>query len=463
MFEFRGYINGDTIYVEIRYNGEVIDTKQFASYFTSFVDGVEYKGTEGAIKSIQFEIKMYKGYYANNIFYKNESNNNETTTNTTTITETYTNTIISETNTKSGNTIKLGTEELTTTIDSMKDNITKLQGIGIPGIKDITKKLWDEVIKPKLLSERQIAKKVLLITNPTMTEEEAHLQVYGKLYYVNNSLDYNDYDYPDSISKITDDFFYQPLTETHPLWIKIKNWIKELKNSIIQLGIKLGEFINLIADITVTISLAITSLFSSIIILPFGAGMPTALTAVKTVMSEIKKLQAKVSEFFPLLSAFDIIGLLLPITLISGIVATLIGIFKGINTLIESLVSILGFLSILEALFKRFKKKFDSIKLTVTAKATPSTVNINQQSILSAEASGGDYNYKFEWTDKYGNIIENNSTLQEEDDGTRLLTPYIPRSASYSIIPQRDISKYTVKLTDGKGNVATSTVEISRV
>ena len=91
----------------------------------------------------------------------------------------------------------------------------------------------------------------------------------------------------------------------------------------------------------------------------------------------------------------------------------------------------------------------------------PDHVKINQISTLSVTANGGDYNYTFEWTDSYGNIISNDPNL-DYDDGTRTLTPYIPSITRTLVTPSSEISNYMVKVTDGNGKIATSTVQISR-
>jgi len=374
MFEFIGHIVGDTIYIEIRYNGVVIDTKLFSSDFNPSINGIEYHGIDGAIQTIKSDINRYQNYTTSNPFMiypftgyydgtYNSSISGITSSNNTTSNfsidaiarsgSTSGTTIISGvTSGITGNTISLGTDELTKIIDGIKNDMIILQGLGLSAIKDVTTILWN-TIEPLLLTKRQTAKKVLLISNPLMTEEDAQLFIYGKLYYKNGILYDNDILDPSCVSKPTDDNYHKPIDDSHPISKQIDKWIKELKDSLIQLGIKLGEFIDLIADTTVTIALALTSLVSSVIILPFGAGMPTALTAVKTMMMAIKTLKSKIGEIFPFLASFDIIGYLLPMTFLVGIIATITGILAIIKSITDSITSIFAILAVIIALFNK--------------------------------------------------------------------------------------------------------------
>jgi len=469
MFEFKSYTSDGTIYVEIRYNGEVIDTQQFVTYFKPYINGVSYSGEDGAIRSIKARIETGKGYYSNstNILYPFTSFS-DTTTNTANISgintekniSTSKSALISTSGATSGNIVKLGTDELKKNIDGIKEDIVTLQELGLSPISKITTNLWN-VIEPLLLTKKQTAKKILLISTPEMTEENAQLFIYGKLYYKNDVLYDNDLIDPSCVSKPTDDKYYPSLSETHPISKQIDKWIKELKDSLKQLGIKLGEFVDLIADTIETIALSLSSLVSSLVILPFGAGIPTALTAVKSMIIAIKNLQSKIGEIFPFLSAFDFVGYLLPISVLTGILATIIGILAIIKTITSSITSIFGVLSIILALFSKIKKRSDNVQFKAFAIATPDHISIGQTSILSVNANGGDYNYTYEWTDSYGNIIYNDQNL-DYDDGTRTLTPYIPFFNRTLVISSPEISKYSVKVTDGTGRITISSVQIKR-
>jgi len=364
-------------------------------------------------------------------------------------------------NSLAGDTLKKAT-------DSINDSIVKLQGIGLPPIKDIPQILWDKVIKPRLLTERQIAKKIILLANQSfpipMTEEDAQLIVYGKIYYKDDVLYDNDAEDPACVAKPGDIDYQPPIDETHPLWQKIVKYIKEFKDSLIQLGIKLGEFLYLIPATIANVAISLTSLVSSIIIVPFGAGIPTALTAVQTMITSIKTLQAKFSELLPLLSGLTIISLLLPKSM-QDIISKITSILTVISTILASMTSILGLIDIIMSLFNKAQRKMKSIPVTVKAKANPTIVKQSQSTILTVEVSGGDYDYIYEWTDSNGTVIAKDPN-SGDDDGTREVTPIVP--VTISTVLKNGVNNltntYTCKVTDakGKGTSATGSIMIIR-
>lgn len=296
----------------------------------------------------------------------------------------------------------------------------------VPSGKNIGKTIWENIIKPQLLTPRQIAKKILLMQGQSstipMSEEDAQFIVYGKLYYKNGKLYDNDSVDSNCVSKPTDDDYSEPLDKNHPLWQRVEKMIEDLEDSLIQLGIKLGEFVFAQPNAIISMTLSLTALVSSLTILPFGAGLPTALTAVQTMVTTIAELQSKTAGILPLLGIVDFIGLLLPkeaqvvIATINGIFATYMGILALIDGLLSPLEKILGALS-------SAKEKMNSMSLTVKAKADPSTVqNKIKGTKLSAEVTGGNWKYKYEWIDdSTGDLIAPADAAN--DDGTRIVTP----------------------------------------
>ena len=297
--------------------------------------------------------------------------------------------------------------------------------------------------------------------NPPMSEEDAQLCIYGKLYYKNGKLYDNDKIDPACISQPDDDDYIPPLDENHPMWKKITNQIKDLEDGLVQLGIKLGEFTIAIPTTIATIATSLAALVSSIIILPFGAGIPTAMTSVLTMIEAIKKLQQKTAEILPLLVIIDIIGLLLPKEAQS--VITQINIIFGIFvTILAALTLILGLLNKVTKALSKSKKKMDSIELTVKAKAEPPMITKGKEVKLSVEASGSDYNFTYEWTDINGNIVPRDpNDLEGDDDGNRTVIPNIPVVRD-TYRPGLPSTTYTCKVIDGKGTIKTSTVKVTR-
>ena len=349
------------------------------------------------------------------------------------------------------------TTSLQSSKDSLKDQITGLQSVGLP---TVIPDPWAQ-IKDQLLTQHQIAKKMMIMQNqnsiPPMSEEDAQFFVYGKLYYKNGKLYDNDKLDPACISKPGDEDYSPPMDETHPMFEKISAMIKDLEDQLKQMGIKLGEFTLAIPATIATIVISLVALVSSAIIMPPGSGIPTALTAVKTMMSAIKELQAKTAQILPLLAIIDTIALLLPKEA-QSIVAIIAAIIAAFLVIVGGITAILGLIGGVSSSLSKSQTKLASAVLTVAPKADPSSVTQGQSSNLSANASGGDWNYTFQWTDANGSIVA--QTAAGDDDGTRTVTPVIPNITPTNLAPT---TTYTCKVTDGTGAIKQSTITITRI
>lgn len=324
--------------------------------------------------------------------------------------------------------------------DELETKITNLQELGLPGIKDIPKTLWKNLIEPKLLTPRQVAKKILIIQGQgfELSEEDAQIIVYGKAYYKNGKLYDNDKKDPACVAKPGDEDYESPIDENHPMWKKVEGMFKELKDKLVQLGIKLGEFLIALPAAIISIATSLIALVSSIIILPFGSGIPTALTAVQTMVSTLKSLQSKTAELLPLLAIIDMIALLLPKEA-QAVVAQINVIFAIILTIITSLLAILGLLEKVTSALGKAKKKMDEQSMELDCKVEPSNVNKGDTVKLSATATGGDWNFNYKWTDQYNNVIGN----------TNLVSIAVQSTTTFNCIA-----------TDGKGTIKRSSVKV---
>jgi len=369
--------------------------------------------------------------------YPGVENMTPTTTNTTTKKATTTNTTTVKEIFNSPN-----TDDIQKTKEELHSKINELQEIGLPSVKDVTKTLWTNVIEPKLLSPRQVAKKFLIIQGSNyeipITEEDAQLFIYGKVYYKNGKLYDNDLKDPNCVALPGDEDYAPPIDENHPLWQKITGMVKELKDGLLQLGIKLGEFVFSIPNAIATIAVSLIALVSSAVILPFGAGIPTALSAVQTMIATIKTLQAKTSELLPLLGIIDTISLLLPKES-QSVVAQINVILGIIMTVLASLVAILGLLDKILSKLGAAKNKMDNQKLKATSSSDPETINAGETSTLTASATGSDWDFTYEWTDSNGNVISRESEIS--------VTPF-------------STTKYYCKVTDSKGTVKSSSTTV---
>lgn len=457
VYEYKGYKNLDAIYVEIKYLGELIETREFLSSVVTTINGVTYSGIEAAMKSTQNSIQIY-GTFANGKEYPKDINPLSATSSSISANPFQNQNISSyqslATSGVSFNSIK--DDMLKKAKQELDDKLEILQNLGLPPIKLIPKTLWEKTIEPKLLTERQIIKKIIMTTNQSLpipiTEEDAQLVVYGKLYYKDDMLYDNDKEDPACVASPGEPDYHKPIDENHPLWKSVVQKIEDVKKALKQLGVKLGEFAFLIPQTIATIAVSITSMVSSLVIVPFGSGIPTAMTVVQSIITAIKQLQAKAAEFLPLIAALELISLLLPKEA-QDIVNKILSVFKLIIGIITGITLILGLIDTITSLLERLKAKMRSVKLNVKPKAEPNPfiIGVHESVILSVEVSGGDYDYIYEWTDSEGNIITKDPN-SGEDDGTREVTP------------DKTFTTYTCKVTDqkGKGSSIQKNVTVSK-
>jgi len=347
--------------------------------------------------------------------------------------------------------------------DDLQEKIVTFQKLGLPPISKIPDEIW-KMIELKLLTPRQIAKKILIIQgrsfNPPLSEEDAQLAIYGKVYYKNGKLYDNDLKDTVCVSQ-PDDVDYEPsMDENHPMWQKIIAQEKELKFNLTQLGIKLGEFTFALPNAIAVIAVSLVALVSSAIILPFGAGLPTALSAVLTMITAIKQLQSKTAEILPLLVVLDLIALLLPSDA-QAIIAQITAVFAIFLGIIAALSIVLGLLDKILSKFSKAKAKMESIPLKIAPKAEPSNVSKGETVNLTANATGSDWNFTFEWTDIDGNIISRDPDSTDDDDGSRTIIPIIPVYHNVGLTRIYSTT-YTCKVTDGKGVIEQKTVTVTR-
>jgi hypothetical protein len=333
-------------------------------------------------------------------------------------------------------------DSLIETKTKLEEEIKNLQAIGIPNPADAIINMLES--KGLILTKRQISKKFLILSsqkfNPPMTEDDAQLFIYGKVYYKDGKLFDNDKADPACVAQPGDEDYQPPIDiDNHPLCQKIQKMINDFLDSLKQFGAKLGEFIVAIPKAIVTIATSLIAMVSSAIILPFGSGIPAALTAVQTMMATISELQAKIAQFLPFINPIvDAVGLVLD-KIGQMIISLLNTIFGAVSKIVGALNAVLGLLGPVMALFSSTKKKSDEQKIAVEAKADPTEVDKGQSVKLSATASGGDWSFKYEWTDSNGSVVSN------EAEAT--ITPSFP-------------SMYKCKVIDGKGSIAESTVKV---
>jgi hypothetical protein len=460
MYEYRGYIDNNTIYVEVKYNGNIIGTRSFNIKYSPSINGTTYTGINGAIESTKFEGENFGICFGVGNCYPAGKTVTQSSSSTITSNSSTSNINSSNSNNTSGSTSGTtiinfdspDTSALKNNISKVQENIKSVQSIGLPTVIN-TDTLW-KTIEMKKLTQRQSIKKMLIDQNQ-MSEQDAHLCVYGKVSYKNGEL-CNDnknspnYD-PNCLSKPGDEDYEEPIDEKHPLWQNIDKQTKELKDNLFQLGIKLGEFTFAIPNATAVIATSLISLVASATILPFGAGLPNAIASVQTMLSTIKQLQSKTAELLPLLAIVDIVAIILPKDA-QIVIAQINAIYAIILTILTSLTIILGLLDKVLSALNKSKSKVDAQELNIDPKANPSSIKIGESTTLTANATGGGWDFTYEWLDYNGTIISRESEV--------VVTPNIPSNAiTRSIVSL----KYTCKVTNNKGIMKQANVTVKRI
>ena len=256
-------------------------------------------------------------------------------------------------------------ETMTQTVISIVGNIVIISNAN--QLKGKTIDIYGDLIEPNIMTERQIAKKMLVISSgmmpavgnipsaPTLDEKTAHLIVYGKLKYRGDgTLSDNELPY-DSVKNPLGDptCVYDP--ENNPEDFKLTGvttpmsaksmmmmWIKDaksqVKKSFMQIGLK-SKAIEIAADHfigSITIAAATVP----------GYSLPTAINpgAIKKAFSDVgdagNNLSAKIND---LIDYFDPILQFLPFLLPdTAIIDTILSIVNAILSAINIILTVIA-------------------------------------------------------------------------------------------------------------------------
>lgn len=219
-------------------------------------------------------------------------------------------------------------------------------------VKGLAKKVQD-----MMMTDGQIAKKIISIKSPKMTDDELNLLVYGRDLKKELGAKYkawkSEKEKEEEVKKEEESEpknkkekrkkekkLFKPLPKDSPVYDevkKVKTEIKEkllmweekgklLKKEITQFGVLVGS----------TISAAI------VIAAPVSFNVPGAITLTLTLLNAFSQLQQRIMDFVPLLKIVDIIRFVLPDEQLNKITAPLMGfvsIVLGISETINAISS----------------------------------------------------------------------------------------------------------------------------
>jgi len=332
-------------------------------------------------------------------------------------------------------TLLLNIDVLTDTIIDIGEKINKLSAIKAP---TFTFSDADGNGTFKMLTNRQMAKKIIMMggnitgVSPTqginagvntlgqrgaavvniaagglinqIDEDIAHLTVYGKFLYDSNGiLIDNEILYPECVAVDGEgEGGVNHMTSSNPLLQRVKDIKKEFKFAVAGLRIKAGEIGQAFIDMIFQLVLAITTLASAATILPPGSGLPTALSAIKSIPTTLMAFQTRIVQIVPLLAPLSYIGLILPTNKLDSALAPINIVLTLLRRPFEVIDVVLGLVTAMVSATPPVPgvDGEPAEPIEIKPNADPST--INQGGVtpvkLTANASKGSWEYKYLWT-----------------------------------------------------------------
>jgi len=353
-------------------------------------------------------------------------------------------------------------EQLPINIEKLMDKVYKLTSktFLVPPMPSID-------IKPFLMTDRQIAKKIILITagsitaagkiietgtvaagstvagantlgagiNPSglnnvtnsnemamamnasrmlgqyVTPESAHFIVYGKFKRdANGKLIDNEIQDPDCVlTKIA-------MPSSHPTMSSIKVMISQVTKVLKMMGIKQAQLLDDIAQSTIAIAASITSIASAAAILPPGAGIPVAFAAFQGLMANIMALVAKIPGVTQDMEYLNYLPLLVEVEKIDAVIGLVNIQIIALNTILSTIDGLTKILPSVPTPPGVGNEPGNPVTIEVTA--TPNSITRGvpvggQDVTLKATASNGSWEFDYNWSGPNGfNWDEKEVTIQ---------------------------------------------------
>jgi len=230
-------------------------------------------------------------------------------------------------------------------------------------LDDLTKKcndLADNQVKglPKkiekmMLSDRQIAKKIISFKSPKLSDDDLNLIVYGKdlrkelgpsyKRFVSENENLN----PDVVSKDENSLF-KPLDKDSPVFDEVKKIKTEVKDGIFILQEKSISFGKEVGKLGIMIGSTIPA--AALLVAPLNFNVPGALTLALNLVNAIGKVNFELKEFTPALRVVDKLKFVLPDDKVDDVITP-------INTTITSIKSISDVVSKLQLPLSEVKER----------------------------------------------------------------------------------------------------------
>lgn len=382
---------------------------------------------------------------------------------------------------------------MATQVEQLPVNIKKLmdKAIELKGKTFLVPPMPKIDIKPMLLTKRQAAKKILLISGGVltaageavsagqqavegtitaasaldgtpssiktnfdvefeanaarmigakMTPESAHFIVYGKFKRdANGNLIDNEVLDPDCV------FTKLAMPDTHSTFADIEKMVDDLLKAISMMGIRQAEIIQDIAQFMISLPSTIVAIASAAVILPFGAGVPTAFAAFQAFMQNLMNMVSRFGDFAQDLQFLNTLPLLVEAQKIDSIVGIINVQINAIYVLLNSIDTLLGIIPSVPSPPGLGGTPQEPVAVELKAEPNVLPYGVRENVYLKANASKGSWEYNYEWSDQSG-------IISTDKDVTIIDGPYITTT-------------YTCKVTDKKepSNTITSSILVERI
>lgn len=273
-----------------------------------------------------------------------------------------------------------------------------------------------------------------------MTPEAAHFIVYGKFKRdANGRLIDNEIEDPDCV------FTKLAMPDTHPTLGDIDKMVSDLIKALRLMGIRQAELIQDIAQFMISLPATITAIASAVVILPPGAGIPTAFSAFQAFMQNLMNLASRLGDFAQDLQFLNFLPLVIQAEKIDSIIGIVNIQINAIYALLCAIDVLLNIIPSVPSPPGLGNTPGEPITLEIKAEPDKLPIGLRQDVVLKATATKGSWEYNFQWTDPSGVISTDKETRIK--DG-----PYVTTTYTCIAVDKKD-----------KSNRATASVTVERM
>ena len=237
-------------------------------------------------------------------------------------------------------------------------------------------------------------------TGEMNNEEMAHFIVYGKFLYDDkgNLID-NEIEHPECVGQYPgSDTRIKIMSDDFPILQEVKKMKMDMINSVAALRIKAGEIIIVSKEIPPQLILAITTIASAAVVLFPGSGLPTAISAIRNLLSSITALLTRISQLLTILGPLNYLELLLENS--GGFIDSVHNIM---DMLYKPLVAIQVILGTIVAPVMALIPKIPGVDspaepIEVDLKASSTQILRGEEVTIETSASKGTWQYTYSWS-----------------------------------------------------------------